>query len=204
MINNEQTQNYNELPSTRKLIVSTIIATLVAAVILIVAVLPAEYGIDPTGIGQLIGLKEMGEIKVALEDEIQQELAIEQKTEVALDEEVLPTEVPEQENSSSKTETFSFRLEPGDKTEFKLEMLAGAAVEYSWSVDQGHVNFNTHGDSPDIDYHGYSKGQKVQSDQGSLTAEFAGSHGWFWRNRSDLATTITLEVSGAYGSTKQF
>ena len=55
-----------ELPSTGKLLRSTGIAALIAAALLITTVLPAEYGIDPTGIGRALGLTPMGEIKVSL------------------------------------------------------------------------------------------------------------------------------------------
>lgn len=62
-----------ELPSTSQLIRSTVIAAAVATVLLITTVLPAEFGIDPTGVGKLLGLKQMGEIKVSLEQEAQAE-----------------------------------------------------------------------------------------------------------------------------------
>lgn len=55
-----------ELPSTCQLFRSTAIAALVAALLLVTAVLPAEYGIDPLGVGRVLGLTPMGEIKVAL------------------------------------------------------------------------------------------------------------------------------------------
>ncbi len=58
-----------DLPSKAHLIKSTIIAVVIATVILITAVLPAEYGIDPTGIGKVIGLVKMGEIKTSLSKE---------------------------------------------------------------------------------------------------------------------------------------
>ncbi len=54
------------LPTPRTLLRSTVIALATAAVLLITVVLPAEYGVDPTGVGQVLGLKRMGEIKVAL------------------------------------------------------------------------------------------------------------------------------------------
>jgi hypothetical protein len=41
-----------------------VIAVIVAIVLFVVAVLPAERGIDPTGIGDLLGLTEMGEMKM--------------------------------------------------------------------------------------------------------------------------------------------
>jgi hypothetical protein len=42
------------------------IALAVAASLLITIVLPAEYGIDPTGVGRVLGLTRMGEIKTRL------------------------------------------------------------------------------------------------------------------------------------------
>ena len=55
-----------ELPSTRQLIRSTLIAAVSAVVLLYSVVLPSEYGIDPTGLGRVLGLTEMGEIKTRL------------------------------------------------------------------------------------------------------------------------------------------
>lgn len=58
-----------ELPSTGKLIRSTLVAAVVAVALLVTVVLPAEYAIDPTGAGRLLGLTEMGEIKQQLAEE---------------------------------------------------------------------------------------------------------------------------------------
>ena len=52
--------------SPRRLLRSTMIALAVAALLLITIVLPAEYGIDPTGVGRVLGLTRMGEIKTRL------------------------------------------------------------------------------------------------------------------------------------------
>lgn len=62
-----------ELPSTAKLVKSTVIAAAAAVVILATVVLPAEYGIDPTGIGRALQLTEMGEIKKQLATEAEQD-----------------------------------------------------------------------------------------------------------------------------------
>lgn len=56
----------DDLPSSRTLLRSTIIAVAAAVVLLLAVVLPAEYGVDPTGIGEVMGLTEMGEIKMQL------------------------------------------------------------------------------------------------------------------------------------------
>ncbi|RCW62145.1 hypothetical protein DET61_13010, partial [Marinobacter nauticus] len=66
---NTDIPNREELPSTAKLIRSTIIAAIVALILLVTVVMPAEYALDPTGAGRLLGLTEMGEIKEQLADE---------------------------------------------------------------------------------------------------------------------------------------
>lgn len=58
-----------ELPTTKQLIRSTLIALSTAMVLLVTVILPAEYAIDPTGVGKVLGLTEMGEIKAQLEQE---------------------------------------------------------------------------------------------------------------------------------------
>ena len=65
----------SDLPSTRQLLKSTGIAVVVASALLVTVVLPAEYGIDPTRVGSLFGLTEMGRIKVQLAAEAKAEEA---------------------------------------------------------------------------------------------------------------------------------
>jgi hypothetical protein len=66
---NSQLPSISDLPTSRQLIGSTLVAIAGAAVILVTVVLPSEYGIDPTGAGRAFGLTEMGEIKVQLAQE---------------------------------------------------------------------------------------------------------------------------------------
>ena len=67
-----------ELPTTSQLVKSTIIAFVAAVAVLVIIVMPAEYGIDPTGIGRSIGLTEMGEIKKQLSEEAEADRGPEQ------------------------------------------------------------------------------------------------------------------------------
>ena len=64
-----------ELPSSRSLMRSTLIALGIAVLLLTTVVLPAEYGIDPTGAGRVLGLTQMGEIKVRLAREAAEDAA---------------------------------------------------------------------------------------------------------------------------------
>lgn len=56
-------------PSASSLLTSTVLALCVAGVLLVACVLPAEYGVDPTGIGRRLGLTQMGEVKRAIAEE---------------------------------------------------------------------------------------------------------------------------------------
>jgi len=184
-------------PTTKQLLLSTLIALITACVILVTAVLPAEYGIDPTGLGETLGLQKMGEIKAQLEHEESQqtptEISIPQPAETALKKATADT-------ITITTDVVKVTLAPGEAAEVKVAMKKSASTSYSWSVDTGFVNFDNHGDNPEYKYHNYTKGKGVTSDQGKITAAFEGKHGWFWRNRSKEVVTITLNVSGEFSS----
>ena len=202
-----------ELPSSRQLLRSTVIAVVTAGVLLTTAVLPAEYGIDPTGIGNALGLKKMGEIKAALAREAAGEA---QRSPPPAD--AAPSAAPatpkaeaaaSQAPTPDPTEKFdevTVSLKPGQAAEVKLDMRKGAKVSYEWTVRGGAVNVDAHGDPvnpPAGFYHGYGKGRQVSKDAGVLQAAFDGKHGWYWRNRSNSAVTLTLSTQGQYTAIKR-
>lgn len=200
-----------ELPGAGKLLRSTVIAALVAAALLVTAVLPAEYGIDPTGIGRTLGLTPMGEIKTQLAAEAAAEqaappVAAPAEAPIAAvtprQAEVAPEPAAQTEPApEARSDTVSFKLAPNAAAEIKLVMKEGARIEFEWSSAGGAVNYDTHGDpfgAPRDFYHGYGKGRNQPSDAGTLQAAFDGKHGWFWRNRSGKEVTVTLKVRGDY------
>lgn len=71
------------------LIRSTLIASGAAAAMLTIVYLPAEYGIDPTGFGAVLGLTEMGQIKQQLYAEAEAEDAAAANAPVTLDSDTL-------------------------------------------------------------------------------------------------------------------
>lgn len=194
-----------ELPSTKKLVKSTIIAAITALVILVTIVMPAEYGKDPTGIGSVLGLTRMGEIKMSLAAEAEAEeqaaamAAAQPVTETTVTERVPDPVAVESSSSDIRTDEMSVTLAPDEGTEIKVDLAKGKIVNYSWSSNGGKANFDVHGDSKalKIDYHGYEKGSQV-SKEGKIEAAFDGSHGWFWRNRTKETIVITLKIKGEY------
>ncbi|OYY75513.1 MAG: transmembrane anchor protein [Gammaproteobacteria bacterium 28-57-27] len=198
-----------ELPSAGKLLFSTVIAALIAIILLVTTILPAERGIDPTGIGRVLGLTKMGEIKVSLaaEANVKATMPIENAgvaqvirpvTQAAFD---APAKT-----KGAQQHTMTLVLKPDQGAEIKLSMRKDARVRYEWTSAGGLVNFDTHGDpvsAPQGFYHGYGKGRGATNDTGAIVAAFDGKHGWFWRNRSSSEITITLKTSGDYEQIKR-
>ena len=212
----------NELPSTRRLLRSTVIAILVAAGLLVTVVMPSEYAIDPTGVGRTLGLTQMGELKLILAQEALAEAAAPQATASAPTATSAP--VPAQQVAqvqaiekpvtkpvtapapALRTNQMSVTLKPGEGTEIKLEVLKGKTVSYEWTATGGLVNYDTHGEPYNGEkgyFHSYNKGKQVEGHKGQFTALFDGTHGWFWRNRSNKDVTISLNTTGDYLSVKQ-
>ncbi len=200
-----------EVRSSRALLKSTLIALVVAAALLVIIVMPAEYGVDPTGVGRLTGLKEMGEIKMQLARDAavadSAERAVAATPDVATRPESRAVVVtPPTTAPATRSDTVRVALEPNQGREIKLAMEKDARVDYSWSVEGGVVNYDMHADrdaDPAIKYYGYAKGQGKAAETGVLVASFGGMHGWFWRNRTNGPVTVTLRTSGAYSAWKE-
>ncbi len=204
-MNNKNRASNSDLPSVGKLIKSTLIAICAASIILVTSVLPAEYGIDPTGIGNMLGLTKMGEIKVSLAQDAAAEIAAAEAKQAERKKIAEPVakaviKVAEtQAKASVMSDSITLSLKPNQGREVKVKMLKGGQVSYKWKTSKGRANFDIHGDSAKhkIDYYNYSKGSS-ESSQGVLEADFDGKHGWFWRNRTGKTMTITLEVEGEF------
>jgi hypothetical protein len=198
-------------PSARTLLRSTLIALSVATFILVTIVLPAEYGVDPTGIGRALGLTRMGEIKMALAREVAGAEAAERAARAsgattAAEPAEPPTALPVVSPtvaSTTRSDTVSVTLQPGQGAEYKLAMKRDARATFAWSVANGVVNYDVHADAPGIRYHGYEKGQAKGFAEGTLVAAFDGMHGWFWRNRGSTPVTVTLRTAGEYQEIKR-
>jgi len=211
---NADLPNRAALPTSRQLIRSTLMALVTAIAILVTLVLPAEYGVDPTGIGKALGLTKMGNIKVQLADEAETDLEQHQDNAVPLDldeldqssgllNQLLAPLTVRSAHAEAASEEVSFTLNPAQGIEIKLIMTEGAEADFAWDVEGGVVNYDLHGDG-DGNEISYQKDRGVDGHEGVLTAAFDGQHGWFWRNRGDEPITINLSVSGDYSDVKAY
>ncbi|MDH0170965.1 transmembrane anchor protein [Stenotrophomonas sp. GD04145] len=207
----------SDLPSSRQLARTTLIAAGIAVVLLIGVVLPAEHAVDPLGIGRMLGLTEMGQIKQQLSEEAAADAAMDARAEEGLavltqvstrDRQTVEVTPKPAAASASAPAAMEWRdeaevvLAPGQGTEIKLSMKEGERATYTWSVQGGVVNFDTHGDGGGRAI-SYEKGRGEASDQGVLLAAFTGNHGWFWRNRGEEPVTLLLRTGGQYEQLKK-
>jgi hypothetical protein len=208
---NANKPNLEELPSAARLLKSTVIAAIAAAIILITVVLPAEYGIDPTRIGKILGLADMGEIKVQLAEEAEADRRKELQSKPGSGERsslinglfsLVVGSAQAQTPKPAWTDKVSVTLAPGKGAEIKLVMKKDAVAEFAWTVDGGRVNYDLHGDAVKQSI-SYKKGRAVPGHEGSIKAKFTGNHGWFWRNRGKQDVTVTLMVRGDYSEVKR-
>jgi hypothetical protein len=170
-------------------------ALLISGLILVIAVLPAEYGVDPTGLGARLGLTAMSDIQKRLE-------AFEATRAGATSgaATVVSQERPYQQ------ETTEFKIEPGGSFEYKYRLDKGEALLYSWTAT-ALVNYELHAE-PDGAPQGYAESfEKVAAKAGAagtLTAPFSGIHGWYWENPGKAEVTVTLSAAGFYNMSHEF
>lgn len=217
---NSDIPNRAELPSSAQLIKSTILAIIAAIVILVTVVLPAEYAIDPTGIGRVLKLTEMGEVKSQLAAEAEADRQLEKQNAPQA-----PTQAPRSSlphliatllvspaaaaerllaQAAERADETVITLQPSEGVEWKMRMTRGAQARYTWTVQGGSVNYDMHGTPASGGKEtSYKSGRAVPKDEGTLTAAYDGSHGWFFRNRGNAPVTITLKTSGSYTDLKR-
>jgi hypothetical protein len=165
--------------SLKSIISATIFAAILATVLLITAVLPAEYGIDPTGLGKKLGLTSLSG---ASEDII----------------DPMISSCKDQLTQWADSTTLVIPVHSG--LEYKFHLAKQGRLDFSWSTDGAKVYFDLHGE-PQGDKTGYFKSFKVGSENqatGSITTEFEGPHGWYFENKTNAPITVILNTKGAY------
>lgn len=199
--------------SLKTLCLSSIIAIFIAAVVLVVAVFPAEFGKDPTGLGKKLGLLVLSETATVSDDptEIQTRVQANSKKQTA----VVGKEPTASENINDKetgaqhavannryheNNTVTIEIPAKKGLEYKFHLRKGEEMDYSWQTDGTKIYFDFHGE-PKGDTTGYFKSFVVKTDhqsQGNFSAPFEGSHGWYWENSSSKPIKVTLVTSGYY------
>ena len=190
-------------PTAKRLALSIGAALIGAAVLLVLVVLPAEYGVDPTGLGARMGLTAMHAPArtLQIQDVIGGNAGY---REVKVPDPGQPTPLPnpavvQLKTMDAQSRTITVKLGSDQETEIKAVLGAAQVILYSWRAD-GEVYTDFHGHEPGggQEFVRYEEQQSGQEGRGSLVAPFSGEHGWFWLNISGKPVTITLTVTGYY------
>ncbi|MES2172587.1 MAG: hypothetical protein V4523_01430 [Pseudomonadota bacterium] len=180
-------------PSPATLARATGGAALAAIAILTLFVLPAEYGIDPTGVGSAIGLKGMvsGEAKEA----------VPAPEAAAASDGAIPTKATIAKTAAWREDAMTITLAPHSGQEVKAHMAKGDSFIFTWASTGGPVKAEMHGEkagATDGSFTDYWKELALTGGQGDFTAPFDGTHGWYFRNKGDTPVTVTVKTVGFY------
>lgn len=172
----------------RKLAAACGVAAASAAAILTLFVLPAERGVDLTGLGRVLGLTGMASAAPsAAPAAAPQVVTAPSKTTIA-------------KAAPLRSDDMTLTLPPHSGVEVKAEMAQGDHMIFRWEAT-GPVKADMHGEPPnagDDEFTTYWKEADLTSGQGAFTAPFAGIHGWYWRNRGETPVTVKVRTSGFY------
>ncbi|MDF1832393.1 MAG: hypothetical protein P1U52_08560 [Porticoccaceae bacterium] len=173
--------------SRRKVLFASLLAFILAAAILSVFILPAEFNRDPFGIGEALGISGLSEPTIVSVETVNKEDAVFHK------------------------DSVSFQLLPFEFVEYKYPLSKGASMLYHWTVGgtpggkMGAVSFDFHGESHEVEGYeeSYSEGEGDR-EAGTFIAPFEGIHGWFWANHGSEAVTVTLNTAGFFTESLEF
>ncbi|MGH8423919.1 MAG: hypothetical protein ACRER3_16445, partial [Pseudomonas fluorescens] len=167
------------LPSSRSLIKATVIALIAAAALLTAVVLPAEYGIDPTGLGSRLGLMAMS-ADLSHDGRTSHERAGEKSAPTVADPAVALAGLWNSQ-TPYRSDELSLTLQPDSGAEIKARMDGGQRFVFMWTAENGAVSFDMHGEASDAkngEFTSYRKAGAHSYDQGVFVAPFDGTHGW--------------------------
>lgn len=163
----------------RRVLLATAAAFAAATGIFVTLVLPAEFAVDPTGVGKALGLTGLAGT---------------------------PPEDIHRTAAELADDVRTFELAPFESVEFKYHLAAGDGLVYAWSAN-AEVVFDLHAEpedaAPDASA-SYAQG-RAQADAGTYVARFGGVHGWFWENRGASTVRVHLRIAGfATGATHYY
>lgn len=163
------------LPSRRKVLAAVAGAFVVAVALLVGAILPAEYGIDPVGTGRLLGLLALGQSQPFATEE-----------------------------GEYRVDRAELSLYPAEWVEYFYRLDESSNMVFTWEAT-GPVTYNFHAspDGAPAGYAESFDAQDLAEGHGTYTAPFTGIHGWYWENIGTEEITISLTTAGFYTTAEE-
>lgn len=170
--------------SSRTLAKAFICACLGAGVLFVTIVLPAEYNIDPTGIGERLGLTVFASSSAV--------------STIATDTAAVDTGNESERGEREDVVTIKVPAKKG--LEYKFQVEQHNKFTYEWESGDIDLYFDLHAE-PDGGPMGYFESfteATAREMTGTVFAPFTGSHGWYFRNRTAEDAVVTLKTKGNY------
>ena len=178
-----------------RLILAVLGAAGLAVVIVLGAILPAEFNRDPLGVGKLSGLSRLWAPDETLVDPASEGAARAREYDLPFRTDVV--EIP-----------LGDFLAGADKSEleYKVRMQKDATLIYSWEVvgtsEPRDFRYDQHGHTTPAPGQPMTVATYKQAfglrQQGALTAPFDGIQGWQFSNSSEKSVVVRLRLSGFY------
>lgn len=179
----------------RRLILAVLAAAILAVLIVLGAILPAEFNRDPLGVGRLSGLSRLWA-----------------PAEVSVDANKAGAARAREYDAPFRTDVVEIPL--GDflagadrsELEYKVRMKKDATLIYAWEVigtrEPRDFHFDQHGHTTPAPGQAmtvatYRQGFGLKQ-QGALTAPFDGIQGWQFSNSSETPVVVRLRLAGFY------
>lgn len=202
----------NKQPNLNKgqLLKSLIIALIIGAIVLLVAVLPAEYGLDPLGTGKLFGFSKLYQGNKQTEsNETYSSLNFKK---IKMEKVGSPIGTPKPSEADNpppkvqyqkRVDTIAVVVPAETGIEYKFKSLKYGSTRYEWATDKGIVYIDFHGEvkqenpPKNVFYESYTLAHSNNM-AGTLTAPFEGKHGWYFRNETNQDIVVTIRLNGQY------
>lgn len=165
------------------------------ALIVLGAIMPAEFNVDPLGIGKLTGIGRLWA-----------------PAEITIDPNSASGPLARESATAPRTDVIEIPLTDflggakGSELEYKVAMKAGDTLIYEWEAIGA-----TSADDIAYDFHGHTRPEADKemtvatykqarglSQKGSLTAPFDGIQGWQFSNFADGPVVIRIKLTGFY------
>ncbi len=198
--------------TSSQIIKATVIALATSFIITIIAVLPAEYGKDYTGLGTVLGFSRLHQNeeesgpKLAKKEAVNQdfkELTLNnvgsEPTEQKPIEANNPAPIKQYEN---RKDSIKIIVPAGKGLEYKIAVLKYGQVKYAWKTNNGILFVDLHGDVKTLEKNsGYFESYTVANSNnmaGSFIAPYEGKHGWYFKNKTNQDIEVKIHLTGEY------
>lgn len=199
------TNNSQQNLSSSQIIKATIIAFITSLILALIAVLPAEYGIDYTGLGKTLGFSKLHN------SEEETKTVVPKFKELTLYNVGSGPDVPKPIEANNpapakqyqiKKDSVSITIPANKGLEYKIEVLKYGQVKYAWKANKGILFFDMHGDVKSADKKsGYFESYTVGNSNnmaGSFIAPYEGKHGWYFKNKTNEDIIVNINLNGEY------